>query len=184
MYLRVEPGRVEDVVIQLAGVHGVRRAVAVIGDWDVMVAISGADFHSIAKTIMRRIHRIAGIMRTYTFPVVPLDMMGIHGGGWLMPRLPLHGEEHEACFVHIRATAGSVAGIVEQLAEVEAISGVAVIAGDYDLIAEIPLPWEQASRVILEQIQAVPGILSTSTMVGLPQYELEGDDGDQYSTWE
>jgi DNA-binding Lrp family transcriptional regulator len=185
VYLRVGPGRVEDVVIQLAAIHGVRRAVAVVGDWDVMVAVSGADFHAIAKTVMRKIHRIEGITRTRTFPIVPLDMMGIHGGGWLMPSLPLHGEDHTACYVHIRATAGSVASIVEQLADVEDVSGVAVMAGEYDLVAEIPLSWERAGRVILEQIQALPGVASTETMVGVPQYELEEDDDrDKFSTWE
>ena len=38
IYLRVQPGRVEDVVVQLQATKGIRAAVTVIGDWDVMAA--------------------------------------------------------------------------------------------------------------------------------------------------
>ncbi len=175
VYLRADPGKLEDVVIELAGKHGVRRAVAVVGDWDIMVAVEGADFHAVARTVLAEIHPIEGIAQTYTAPVVPLEMIGIHGGGWAIPSIPMHADDGEvACYVHISAAAGSVAGIVEALAEMETISGVAVVAGRYDVVAEIPLPWEQASRVILEDIHGIPGVESTNTAVGLPP--VEGED--------
>jgi hypothetical protein len=41
VYLRVRPGKVEDVVVQLENVGGVRAAVAVVGAWDVLAAVQG-----------------------------------------------------------------------------------------------------------------------------------------------
>lgn len=172
VYLRAEPGRVEDVLIELTGKHGVRHAVSVVGDWDIMVAVEGADLEAIGVTVLREIHPIEGVSRTYTCPVVPLETIGIHGGGWAMPSIPMH-RQGQACFVHMTAAVGSVASIVEALAELEDISGVAVVAGHYDVIAEIPLPWEQASRVILEVIHAIPGVESTNTAVAVPASMME-----------
>jgi len=174
VYLRAEPGRLEDVVIQLATKHGVRRAVAVVGDWDVIVAVEGADFQSVARTVTREIHAIEGITRTYTTPVVPLESIGIHGGGWALPSIPLHDDEG-ASFVHISAASGQVAGIVEVLAEMEEISGVAVVTGQYDVFAEISLPWERAGRVIVEKIHAIPGVLSTNTSVAVAVGDIEDE---------
>ncbi len=174
VYLRAEPGRVEDVVIELAGKHGVRHAVPVLGEWDVMVAVEGADFQHIARTVLREIHPLEGVTRAYTAPVVPLGMMGI-GGGWAVPRIPMH-HEGEACYVHICAAAGAVVGIVESLTQIEEVSGIAVLAGRYDVLAEIPLPWEEASRVILEAIHAIPGVTATNTAIGVPVPETEDQE--------
>jgi len=167
VYLRAEPGRVEDVVIELAGRHGLRHAVPVIGEWDVMIAVEGADFEAIARTILREIHPIGGVTRTYTAPVVPLEMMGMEGAGWAALRTPMH-LGGRACYVHVSAAAGAVPSIVEALAAVEHVTGVAVVAGHYDVIAEIALPWEEAGRVILEQVHAIPGVTATNTLVGIP----------------
>ncbi len=175
VYLRTAPGTIENVVIELAGRHGVRKAVPVVGEWDVMLAVQGADFHHIAHTVIRDIHAVAGVTQTYTAPVVPLEMMGIHGGGWAMPSIPMH-RHGQACYVHISAEAGKVANIVEALAELEDVSGVAVIAGRYDVIAEIPLPWEQASRVILEVIHGIPGVKATNTAIGIPLPGVDEQD--------
>ena len=43
LYLQVRPGAVEDVVVQLENARGVRAAVAVIGDWDVLAATHGPE---------------------------------------------------------------------------------------------------------------------------------------------
>jgi DNA-binding Lrp family transcriptional regulator len=182
VYLRVAPGKIDDVVIALRGGRGVRRAVSVVGTWDVMVAAEGADFRAIAKTVLQLIQPIDGVLRTYTTPIVPLELLGIQGGGWAIPT-PMHREEGEACYVHIRAAAGSVAGIVETLGELEAISGVAVVAGEYDVLAEIPLPWEEAAPVVLDRIQTIPGVLMTSTSVAAPAISELADEEDQYASW-
>jgi DNA-binding Lrp family transcriptional regulator len=84
--------------------------------------------------------------------------------------------------VHIKAQAGAAAGLAERLSEISDVSGVAVLGGDYDLLVCVAQPWEVASGVILEQIHALPGIVSTNTLVSIT-YEEPEEDRDQFSTW-
>jgi DNA-binding Lrp family transcriptional regulator len=181
VYLRVQPGRVEDVVVQLQATKGIRAAVAVIGDWDVLAAAHGPDLASIAEVIVRQVHRIDGIARTVTTPVVPGDVLGLAGGGL---RTPVPMQQHgDACFVHVRAAPGSAAALIEALASLEDVSAVALVAGEYDAIAEVPYAWEQATRVILDHIRPLPGVLATKTLVAVPYLEPEDEDRDQFSAW-
>jgi DNA-binding Lrp family transcriptional regulator len=183
VYLRVAPGKVEDVVIALRGQHGIRRATAVVGDWDVMAAVEAPDFQAVATTVLRRIQSVDGVMRTYTAPVVPFDMLGIPGGGRPTPTLPLHGHER-ACYVHIRADAGAVVGVVQALVAIEEVSAVAVVAGVYDVLAEIPMDWEQAAPIVLERIHVVPGVRDTTSLIAVAELEAaEGDEGAFPSGW-
>lgn len=181
VYLRVHPGLVEDVVVQLLATKGVRAAVTVIGDWDVMAAAHGPDLLSIAEVVVRRIHRIEGIERTVTAPVVPGDVVGLAGGGLTTP-VPMQ-RQGDACYVHVRAAPGRAAELIEALAALDEVSGVALVAGEFDLIAEVPYPWEQAARVVVDRILPIPGVLSTKTLVAVPYLEPEEEDRDQFSAW-
>jgi len=184
VYLRTAPGKIEDVVIALRGRRGIRHSVAVVGLWDVMVALEAADFESIARTVLRRIQSIDGVIQTYTAPVVPLDVLGIYAGGPGMPSAPMQ-REGPACFVHIRTAAGAVAGVVQALAKLEEVSGLAVVAGDHDVLAEVPFAWEQAAPVILREIHTIPGVQTTTTLVGIPEFGEDADeDRDQFSAWD
>ena len=62
------------------------------------------------------------------------------------------------------------------------VSGVAVLGGRFDLMACVAQPWEVASGVILEEIHALPGIVSTETLVSIDYQEPE-EDRDQFSAW-
>jgi DNA-binding Lrp family transcriptional regulator len=181
VYLQVRPGHVEDVVVQLQATRGVRAAVTVIGDWDVMVATHGPDLQAIAETVVRRIARVDGVERTVTAPVVPGDVLGFAGGGLRTP-VPMQ-QPGDACYVHIRAEPGAAARLLEALAALEDVSAVAMVAGEYDVIAEIPYPWEQAARVIVDRILTLPGVLATKTLISLPHLEPEDEDRDQFSAW-
>jgi DNA-binding Lrp family transcriptional regulator len=181
VYVRVRPGQVEDVVVRLQNEQAVRAAVAVVGDWDALVAVHGPDLLSIAEQVMRSIQRIEGIERTVTAPVVPGDVLGIAGGGL---RTPLPMQQHgEACFVQIKAAPGMAAKLMESLAELEGVSAVALIAGEYDLIVEVPYPWEQAARVIVGEILPLPGVGGTHTLVSISGLEPEEEERDQFSAW-
>lgn len=181
VYVRVRPGRLEDVVVRLRSTHGVRAAVAVVGDWDVLVAAHGADLLAIAQNVIRNIHRIEGIEQTTTAPVVPGDVLGIAGAG-LRTSVPMQ-QEGDACFVHVKAAPGMAARLVESLADVEGVSAVALIAGEYDLIAEVPFTWEHAARVIVDGILLLPGVAATRTLVAVPALEPVDEDRDQFSAW-
>jgi DNA-binding Lrp family transcriptional regulator len=181
VYLQVRPGTVEDVVIRLQNTKGVRAAVAVVGEWDALAAVHGPDLLAIAIDIVRHVHHIDGIERTVTAPVVPGDVLGIAGGGL---RRPVPMQQHgDACFVTVKAVPAMAARLVEEIAGLEDVSAVALIAGDYDLIVEVPYPWEQAARVIVEQILPLPGVVETRTLVALPHLAPEVEDRDQFSAW-
>jgi DNA-binding Lrp family transcriptional regulator len=179
VYLQVTPGAVPQVMNQLSSTNGVRRAVTVVGEWDIMALVEGGDLSSIGQIVLAQLHHLEGIQRTYTAPVVPPDRIGI---GWSMQAttpVPIG----DACFVHVRAQAGAVGGLVERLSESDEISGVAVLGGRFDLMVAIPQPWEIASGIIIEQVHGLPGVVSTETLVAI-RFEEPDEDRDQFSAWE
>lgn len=179
MYLRVAPGAVAGVMTQIASKNGVRRAVVVVGEWDVMALVEGTDLAAIGQVVLSQLHALEGVQRTYTAPVVPPDRIGIGWGIQATTPVPIG----DACFVHVRAVAGAVAGLVERLSESEEVSGLAVLGGRYDLLVAIPQPWEVASGIIIEQLHGLPGVVSTDTLVAI-RYEEPEEDRDQFSAWE
>ena len=178
VYLPVAPGRMNDVLAGLASKSQVRRAIAVVGAWDVLMHAEGPDLATIATQVLSEIHHVPGVLRTVTAPVVPPDRIGI--AGWGAPSPPaIIGD---ACYVHIRAEAGAAAGIAERLGDMGDVSGVAVLGGEYDLMVCVAQPWEVASGVILEEIHGLPGVVSTDTLVSVV-YEEPEEDRDQFSSW-
>ncbi len=180
VYLQVQPGSVPSVLTQLAARQGVRRAVTVVGEWDIMALVEAPDFAQVARVILAQFHHIDGIVRTYTAPVVPPDRIGITGGAFAAPAVPV--PISDACYVHVKAAAGAIEGLVERLSEVEDISGYAVLGGAYDLLIAVPHPWEVASSIIIDRIQTLPGVLSTTTLVSV-NFEESDEDRDQFSSW-
>lgn len=181
IYVRAKPGTAGRIVVELMTRPGVRRAVMTTGTWDILGVIEAPNMATIGSTVLEHVQTIDGVERTLTAPVVPPEQLGALGGGFGLagpPQLMPGG----ACYVHVRAAAGTVPALFERLSELEAVRGVAVLAGEHDLIVEVPLAWESASGVILEQIQPLPGVLSTTTMIGVDLEEPE-DDRDQFSAW-
>jgi DNA-binding Lrp family transcriptional regulator len=182
VYLRVRPGRVEDVVVQLENVTGVRAAVAVVGAWDVLAAVQGPDLLGISEEVVRGIHLIEGVERTMTAPVVPRHVYALPGEEGT--RTPIPMQEHgPACFVHVKASPGAAARLADTIAGVEEVSAVAMIAGDHDLIVEIPFPWEQAAPVIVNRLRPIDGIEDTRTLVAILFPGPDEEDRDQFSAW-
>jgi hypothetical protein len=63
------------------------------------------------------------------------------------------------------------------------IAGVALVAGEDDILAEVPYGWEETARVVLERIQGIHGVRSTNTLVAVPYLAPEEEDRDQFSAW-
>jgi len=181
VYLRVRPGMVEEVVIQLENAPGVRAAVGVVGDWDVLAAVHGPDLKGIAENVLRHIHGIEGVERTVTAPVVPADVLGPSSGGRRTP-VPMQ-QRGDACFVQIRTAPGSASELLEVLAGLEDVAAVALIVGAYDMIVEVPYRWEQAARVIVNEILPLPGIAAAHTLVAISDLQPQEEDRDQFSAW-
>lgn len=181
VYLRIRPGRAEDVVVQLKVTKGVRAATLTVGDWDAVAAAHGPDLTAIVETVVRRIHRIDGVEHTVTTPVVPGDVLGLAGGGMMTPMPMQH--QGDACLVHVKAAPGAASGLLESLSGLEDVSAVALVAGEYDLIVELPYAWEQGARIIVDRILTLAGVLATKTLVAVPYLEPDDEDRDQYSAW-
>ncbi len=178
VYLRIRPGMMMSVLTSLAGKSIVRRAVGVVGDWDVLAHVEGPDLATVATAVAAELHHVEGIVRTLTAPVVPPDRVGIAGFGG--PRAP--AVIPDACYVHIKAEAGATSGLAERLSEFPDVAGVAVLGGEYDLLACVAQPWEVGSGIIIDQIHGLPGIASTTTLVSFPYDEPE-EERDQFSAW-
>jgi DNA-binding Lrp family transcriptional regulator len=88
-----------------------------------------------------------------------------------------------ACFVRIRTTPETTTQIYESLTEIDEVAGLALVAGEDDILAEIPFEWEEAARVVLERIQAMPGVRSTNTLAAMEELPVEDEDRDQFSAW-
>jgi DNA-binding Lrp family transcriptional regulator len=181
LYVRARPGKAEEIVEQLQALRGVHQAVLVIGDWDVLASVHGPDLVTIAAEILRSIHHLDGVVRTLTTPVVPADATGLAGRG-LGATAPL-SRIGDACFVKMRIDPESTVAAYEALVGMEHVAGVAIVAGDADLLVEIPYGWEEASRVILGQLLRIPGVRSTDTLVAVPYVPPDEEDRDQFSAW-
>jgi DNA-binding Lrp family transcriptional regulator len=181
VYLRIRPGKVEEVLMHLEAARGVHHSMLVVGDWDILAAVHGPDLTSIAVDVLRSIQRIEGIERSLTTPVVPGHVVGLAGGG-LGSTMPMQ-RTGPACFVRIQTTPDTTTQIFESLTEMDEVAGVALVAGEDDILAEIPFEWEEAARVVLELIQGLPGVRSTNTLVAIEELPAEDEDRDQFSAW-
>jgi len=178
VYVRAHPGKVADVLAGLGAAQGVRRGVAVVGAWDVLVHAEGPDLSTIATVVLSDVHGLPGVAATSTAPVVPPDRIGVTGFGGPSPP-PI---VPDACYVHVRAEAGAAGGIAERLSEIDDVAGVAVLGGSWDLLACVAQPWEVGSGVIVERIHPIPGIVRTNTLVSVA-YEEPEEDRDRFSAW-
>ncbi len=169
-------------VAQLESVGGVRAAVAVVGAWDVLAAVQGPDLLGISEEVVRGIHPIEGVERTMTAPVVPRRVSTSPGEDGTRTPIPMQ-EPGPACFVHVKASPGAAARVADTIAGVEEVSAVAMIAGEHDLIVEIPFPWEQAAPVIVNRLLPIEGIQETRTLVAILFPGPDEEDRDQFSAW-
>jgi DNA-binding Lrp family transcriptional regulator len=89
----------------------------------------------------------------------------------------------DACYVRIATKPDAVSSVFEALAEMDDVSGVALLAGEYDVLAEVPHGWEEAARVVSDRIRRIPGVRSTNTLVAVPALPVDDEDRDQFSAW-
>jgi len=58
-----------------------------------------------------------------------------------------------------------------------------MIAGDHGLIVEIPVPWKQATPVIVTRIMPIEGVQATRTLVAVLFPGPDEEDRVQFSDW-
>jgi len=177
VYIRIASGSMAETLAGLSAKPGIKRVVATIGDWDLLLYAKGGSLSEIGNRVLAEIHQIPGVVQTITAPVVPPDRAGLFGVAVAIPQIVPN-----ASYVHIKAKAGKAVEIGESLAGMEDVDGVALLAGEWDILACVARPWEIASGIILERIHAVPGVIATKTLVSIDYDEAE-EDRDQFSAW-
>lgn len=69
-------------------------------------------------------------------------------------------------YVHVTVDAGSVSDAARQIAEVDAVSDVHVVTGEFDVIAQVDLEDpDDLPHVVADDIHAAPGVADTVTNV-------------------
>ena len=73
--------------------------------------------------------------------------------------------------VLIKARTDRVAALAEQMAELEGVSEVFSVAGQYDLVALVRVREnEDLARVISDRMRKLPGITSSETLIAFKVY--------------
>ena len=68
--IKVEPGRIEEVLDQVVQKKYVKVASAVTGSYDIIVQIEGASVAEILTSVVKEIHKVEGINSTETLVAV------------------------------------------------------------------------------------------------------------------
>lgn len=66
-------GRVREVMDRIMEIREVSHVDAVLGPYDLIVTVTGADFHKIGRLVIEKIHAIPGVERTLTCNVIDLE---------------------------------------------------------------------------------------------------------------
>jgi DNA-binding Lrp family transcriptional regulator len=73
--------------------------------------------------------------------------------------------------VLIKAQTDSVTALAEQMADLEGVSEVFSVAGQYDLVALVRVREnEDLARVISDRVRKLPGIVSSETLIAFKVY--------------
>jgi DNA-binding Lrp family transcriptional regulator len=79
-----------------------------------------------------------------------------------------------AAVVLIDAEPGSIAGMAEQLVELDGVAEAYSVTGDHDLVAVVRVrAHEELADVVTQGIAQLPGIRDTTTLVAFRAYRAE-----------
>lgn len=148
----------------------VRYAAALFGPADAIAAVSASDLTSLGALILGPI-RASGAPSTTTAIVL--------AGGESAFALPIpkwSPPSPNAAFVQVKVAPGAAADVAQLLAEIDGVTGVAVVAGAFDILAEVGGDTaEDVASILLEQLHSVAGIVSTVSMFVVPEPTVSVD---------
>ena len=76
--------------------------------------------------------------------------------------------------VLIKAQTDKVTALAEQMADLDGVSEVFSVAGQYDLVALVRVREnEDLARVISDQVRKLPGIVSSETLIAFKVYSKQ-----------
>jgi DNA-binding Lrp family transcriptional regulator len=161
VYVRTAPGSARRVAEQIAALD-VREVVVITGHWDVMVAVERVDAEGLGTKVLDEIQRVPGVTRTKTAPVVDAKAAGLKGP---RPSYPVRGKVLGATgLVHVNIQAGTGQAVVNALAKSKAVTGMALLAGDVDILLEVTAKdWNALTSTVMSEVQSVAGVARTET---------------------
>ena len=161
--LQTEPGLATTVMNALVESDLVDRALCITGDADVFARINDVSWSELRDRLLNRLQRVPGVVRSSTSFVVPTAAVA----RGLSPKFPVFhriadADVHGLVFAGIAS--GSAHEVVRSVRALKGVLGLAVVTGEYDLIIQVQgRSIEQLATTVLQQIQTIPGITSTST---------------------
>ncbi|MGZ4205882.1 MAG: Lrp/AsnC family transcriptional regulator [Actinomycetota bacterium] len=173
--IQTEPGLATAVMNALVDGGVADRALAITGNADVFARINDVEWDDLKETLLNRLQRTPGVVRSSTSVAVPTDavMRGV------APSFPVHYLLSRAidALVFVNVAAGSARAVVKALAESDAVRAMAVVTGEYDLILQVRAPSiSRLATTILREIQEIPGVTSTTTSLILAGTPLSPED--------
>ena len=152
------------------------RAVATLtGEFDVIVFLTADSVGDLSDLVFDKIRGEAGAVGTETaiFLAGPLQPIGGgsngESGSPIVPMWPKRGllMEYEA-IVRARTVAGSAKEVMQEIAEMEGVIGVAAVTGNFDLLVELGTEGPDGFddlRYLLLDLNQVPGLMWTNSAV-------------------
>jgi DNA-binding Lrp family transcriptional regulator len=141
----------------------VDRALCITGDADVFARINDVQWGELRDRLLNRLQRIPGVVRSSTSFVVPTASVA----RGVSPKFPVFHRIADAGIdglVFVGVAAGSAREVVRSIRTMKGVLGLAVVTGEYDLIVQVQgRSIEQLATTVLQEIQTIPGVTSTST---------------------
>jgi DNA-binding Lrp family transcriptional regulator len=160
--LQTEPGLATTVMNALVESNVVDRALCITGDADVFARINNVEWDELTDRLLNRLQRVPGVVSSSTSVVVPTR--AFTAGGPKHPVFAALGGGYIDGLVFVGTASGSTRDVVRVVRNMKGVLGLAVVTGDYDLIVQVRgRTIESLAATVLEQLQSIPGVTSTST---------------------
>jgi DNA-binding Lrp family transcriptional regulator len=160
--MQTEPGLATTVMNALVESNVVDRALCITGDADVFARINNVEWDELTDRLLNRLQRVPGVVSSSTSVVVPTR--AFMAGGPMHPVFAALGGGYIDGLVFVGTAAGSTRDVVRSIRNLKGVLGLAVVTGDYDLIVQVRgRTIENLASTVLEQLQSIPGVTSTST---------------------
>jgi DNA-binding Lrp family transcriptional regulator len=164
VFIETEPGAAGVVTDRLVDAGHVARAAAVTGDIDVIARIDDISVEDLADRLLGGVQSVEGVRRSSTSLALPLSFFNPEYQMLLPVRLPPPPPPLMA-FVLVELEAGvaaDVAGVIQARSDV--ILGAALLTGAPDMLLLVGGDdFEAVARAVIENIQSIEGVASTST---------------------
>jgi DNA-binding Lrp family transcriptional regulator len=175
--LQTEPGLATTVMNALVESELVDRALCITGDADVFARINDVSWSELRDRLLNRLQRVPGVVRSSTSFVVPTAAVA----RGVSPKFPVFHRIADAGvdgLVFVGVAPGSAREVVRSLRAMKGVLGLAVVTGEYDLIIQVQgRSIEKLATTVLQEIQTIPGVTSTSTsliLAATPLREAKG----------